>query len=565
MILHTRKFLDNHILVFLMMLQIILSQMSMSAGFTVPQSIAKGKSDISVETFQNYLQQDVDTTNRKLCIMEMVFGNSKSPNLQCDDLSSISISEIIKDAYHYSNGEMGNFDKILKFIEKQQTKDIKELAYNVLYQEVLDHYMLENLETTQMNVCLLEIILGKKQEAIGHFKDLEPSSVSQVIEYADNFQNGTHLTKFMKFIVKKPEISSIEHNIIITAMKLVFNKNMGHSTLIFGGIKLIEVGLKLHSTNIESNYFNKLEELWGDIIVSYCELANYKRVRFTKLKDLPSHLHQMEGKFEKMENYFLDILIPSVRRVLNKEGVESKLDMILKCVPKLIPFIEPGAIIYSTVFDEVTKQNLSNTNNFITKFAYYIKNYMELPNYSNIEEKYKEVFENLKRNIPDWAQELIWNGDSCKLKNRKWDQYLSTCGKFGCNTTSVDSHMVFSSQDTLQESTEVSQWKFETNNQGTSFTIKNVDSDEFLYSSSNNTGEKSRLVLTSRIPNNESLWNITASSDGSYIKLQNTHNKEYLSVGGPYGNDQIKRKVLIQSLESPTQKVVRESEWELIC
>ncbi|XP_044734854.1 uncharacterized protein LOC123297310 [Chrysoperla carnea] len=572
MILPTRKYLENHILIFVMVLQILFSQMPVSTGFIVPQTISKAESDISTET---YSQQDVDTTNRKICILEKVFGDSKSPNLQCDDLSLISLSEIIKEAYHYSNDELENIDQILKFIERQPTKDIKDLAYNVLYQAVLDHYMLEKLETTRTNLCLLEIIIGKKQEAIGHFEEMNPTSVAQLVEYAINF-NDTILPQFgdfLHFIVHKPEISNIEHNILIISLEIGYEKAIkkwGPSILTFAAINLIEVGVKLRSTKIESFYFNKLQKLWAKIIVTYCGfLKQHDHVIFKNLKDYSSHLPEMSDKIKKFENYFLDILLPSVRRVLNKEGVENNVDMFLKCVPITIPVIEPGAILYSTIFDEMAKQNLLYTNNFITRFAYYIKNYMEAPNYSHILEQFKEVFEDLKNNIPHWAQKLIWSGDKCKLENRKWDQYLSACGELGCNTTSVDGHVVFSSQiDALQDSTEVqSQWKFETNNQGTSFTIKNVASGEYLYPGSNLADEKSHPVFTSNseIPNIESLWNITAPSNGSFITLQNTHNNEYLYVGGLYESDQLKRKVFTQRSGSPTQAMPRENEWKLIC
>ncbi|XP_044736152.1 uncharacterized protein LOC123298260 [Chrysoperla carnea] len=563
-----KKLLDNYKVKFLLIVQIVLSQMILTAGFTnVPQVGPEAKSyipaNISTESFQNYSTQYLDTTKRKLCIREIVFRNSKSVTQQCSNFKYMPISQIIKESYSYSNDELKNFEKILNFIEKRAAQNIKDSAYNYLYQEVMNHYMLKKLKRTQMTLCLLEIILDKKQEAIGHFKDLNPTSVSQVIEHAYKFQNGTHFKEMLNFINSKPEISNIEHNILIMTASVVNGSQIICNTDIENVLcaaMLIQIGLKIHSTQIESFYFNKLQELWEHIIVFYCgSIKNYQEIPSNYL-DIPSNLHEMDGKLNKIENYFLNIIIPSVRRVLNKKG--SNFDMIIECVPRSFPFIETGVMLYSTVFEEMAKQNSLNTNNLITKFAFYLKNYMELPNYSNIEEKYKEVFENLKRNIPDWIQKLIFLGDKCKLKNHKWGQYLSACGEFGCNKSSVDSHTVFATQETTDTQ---NQWKFVSNKPGsTSYFIKNLGSKEYLYPGSRFVDDITRPVFTRHTKRFWNLWNITASSNGSYINIQSAHNKDYLYVGDPYEKDPQKRSVFIR-LGLPTQEMLRESEWELIC
>ncbi|XP_044734787.1 uncharacterized protein LOC123297258 isoform X2 [Chrysoperla carnea] len=548
----------------------------------IVRSVGRSKCTISKQKLTN-LKNEIESilskassdNNPSTCTL-----NLNDPD-NCNELTKVIQCGI----QHLKNGfvdavtsDNGSIDEIMKWknayeslLDKyQKQSDELKQALSEEYQLKLDKLQtdlqklgnalnkaLERLQTTTINLCITEVMLGKFSEALAHFQELKSVSISVIIKECYNFQNGNdefyNFKNIINFIRQQPLILNDE-----IAYKTLYKEMESKNHL--SSLKIILLAWAIQNspakdklTNVYSkveNYLNKIKDLWADEI--YYNRQDKKLTNFAT----------------KNPFFFRDILSDTLKVALKKpNALTDKFDNIIQFIKRL-PKISQDATAYSILFDEMQKQGMEN-NNRITKLAYNVRQSMEQPNYQNIEEIFKNMFGDIKRKIPSWARNIIWNGDKCKLKNRNWDQYIYADGAidYDSERRRVFSWQVGTPQGIMEPE---SQWKFETDDEGESFMLKNVRWNEYLYAASDyfNYDNNRRQVFTWR-PGTQVLqgsWKITPTDNGNYVTIQNiNHNKEYLYVDGALTWNKLRRRVFTWRLGTPTGVMFRESEWQLAC
>ncbi|XP_044739555.1 uncharacterized protein LOC123300942 [Chrysoperla carnea] len=501
---------------------------------------------------------DPDNCTEITNVIQCGIQNLKNELVSASSSYSDSIEEIIrwKNAYgnlinKYEDQKEILLDKNNKQGTNNSNPQLEKLQTDFLRLDEALNTSFGNLQAIKIDLCVSEILLGKTEEALRHFKELKSISISQIIKQSYNSKNNHDELKNFESIIDFIKLQSTVDNEII-AYETLYKEMDSKKDLNSLKIILLENGIrnslaKDNLTSVYSNvdiYSNKIKDLWVDIIL-------YNR-KDTKL----------ESFAKNYSNYFSDILYELVEKAF-KENT-SKFDNIINFIRDL-PYLEQNIIGYKSLFEEMQNQDVLNG---ILKLAYFIKKSMEMKIFSDIDENYKIMFINLKSSIPSWARKIIWDGDKCKLKNHRWDQYLYADGNhfYGSNRRHV-----FTWQNGKPESVmdAESQWKFETRDQGDSFTIKNVGWNEYLYAASNPFAfdKDRRSVFTWGTQESvlQSYWKIIPTDAENCVSLQNTYHKEYLYADGGIQWDSSRRRVFTWRVGQPEGVMIQESEWNLEC
>src|SRR5699024_12754394 len=123
--------------------------------------------------------------------------------------------------------------------------------------------------------------------------------------------------------------------------------------------------------------------------------------------------------------------------------------------------------------------------------AVYVKEAMQMQNYKIIDtEMYQSKMSNLKSSLPHAVMRLVWHGDSCRIRNKYWNEYLYADER----TYDSKQRYVFSwiPKGTRDEDV----WAFRTVANGETFTIVNKHHNEYLYSLEDEYNSERRYAFT---------------------------------------------------------------------
>lgn len=125
---------------------------------------------------------------------------------------------------------------------------------------------------------------------------------------------------------------------------------------------------------------------------------------------------------------FINVLEKLTSKLYTVDTKSNNLDIgknivkILKFI-QLLPHPEEYVVGLSALYKKMKTNDHLNSEQFLM-LAYKVKEVMELPIFNQIDQIYKEKFENLKNEFPLSVRDLIWNSNNCTIKNVHHDDYM---------------------------------------------------------------------------------------------------------------------------------------------
>lgn len=220
-----------------------------------------------------------------------------------------------------------------------------------------------------------------------------------------------------------------------------------------------------------------------------------------------------------------------------------------------LPLISQSAVGYKILIEGM-KQNGQFFTPEMVRVGYRIKEYMDMSNYSNIGQEYKNIYDSLKSGLPEAVRHLLWR-KVCLRNTVKNNEYLYSANNYF--KYDDDRSRVFTWRSGYPGSDAV--WKFETYDQGKTFEIKNNYRGQYLYAAGDDFkyDDDRRQIFTwrngNRVQKNEwrvELLTTDGSKDRSEIALWNDFYGETLyAAGDVFKYDDDRRRVFTWIPKTP--------------
>ncbi|XP_044730021.1 uncharacterized protein LOC123293312 [Chrysoperla carnea] len=320
------------------------------------QLLKLDKLETDLKNLRNYLMGELerfDILTVEKCVTEINFynldgaidyleevqfnaANMQSSGGNITDVKLKTISKIIRKSFQNGVDKLKTSDYIMYFIQKQ-SKFNKNKAYEILYSEMVEYSTIEyltlessnQLENITVNLCILEVKLGKIQEAFEHFKHLKLISMSQIIQASYDLNSFENI---MNFIKKQPDaternmaygtlslellghsmsenLESIKINLCVLKI-LLGQKTEAHK--LFNELKTISLEEILIKTNNLYNGVNELQNILAFIHSqkgSYCNILKASKIIITSvIKEWESPKNFEIGAIAVMDLYSRDFL-----------------------------------------------------------------------------------------------------------------------------------------------------------------------------------------------------------------------------------------------------------------
>ncbi|OAB79342.1 hypothetical protein WSTR_05300 [Wolbachia endosymbiont of Laodelphax striatellus] len=257
-----------------------------------------------------------------------------------------------------------------------------------------------------------------------------------------------------------------------------------------------------------------------------------KSVAQEKLKD--GMLHDLYGSVNRLANeiYKSDgkLFDDIIKTVIN--DVYGRID-----TKKILSFVHNHGYIaqrilgYIAVFDTMQRNNDLN-NGAVFKLAYYVKEVMEMKNYSDVNQEDRSNLEKLKGRLPESVRNAVFASEVC-IKNIDHNEYLYAASSYFNYDDNRRKVFTWIPRD---EKSDKFKWKIEP--YGNDYSIMNVEFNEYLYAASNDLNyDNNRRRVFTWIPgtkDSQSVWKIEPYDNNVYI--MNVDFKEYLYAASSYFN-----------------------------
>ncbi|MFP3016488.1 MAG: ankyrin repeat domain-containing protein [Wolbachia sp.] len=189
---------------------------------------------------------------------------------------------------------------------------------------------------------------------------------------------------------------------------------------------------------------------------------------------------------------------------------------------------------YIAAFDKIPKNDGATF-----KLAYYIKETMEMGDYSKVSLEKRSDLERLKNKLPESVRNAVFSSEVC-IKNVEYSEYL-----YAASYAPYDSERRRVFTGISGGRVKADEWKIE--NSGNGFYIKNIVRGEYLYAAKDyfNYDNDRRRVFTwipRDVKNDKFKWEI--KPDGNNVYIKNIEHQEYLYAASDYFNyDNSRRQV----------------------
>ncbi len=246
--------------------------------------------------------------------------------------------------------------------------------------------------------------------------------------------------------------------------------------------------------------------------------------RYSSVNELANEIYKSDGKL------FDDIIKGVINDVYGRVDTKETLSYVRS-------HNNAGQRIsgYVVVFDAMQRNDDLN-NSAIFKLAYYVKEVMEMKNYSDVHQEDRSNLEKLKSRLPESVRNAVFSSKVC-IKNVYQGEYLYAAN--GCFDDYGDKRRMVFTWIPKDEKNDKFRWKIKPD--GDNFYIVNVAFNETLYAASNyfNYNDDRRMVFT-WIPGGRvvrDVWMI--KPDGNSCSIMNVELNEYLYAAdyAKYDND----------------------------
>jgi exonuclease VII large subunit len=371
---------------------------------------------------------------------------------------------------------------------------------------------------TKIKLCVSEIDSGRIESAVGLFKELNDDGLLERIvkdAYHNNVDKSQNIIRFLR---KLPNISQAGRG-----YKALFDEMQKNNHL--NSPQIIELNYRLNEATAMKNY-PKLDYAEKMVFKNLGDsLANPReQILNSWANRIQSDDFQQIIEFSKDHLDAVEMILDKLVKKAYASDQRHKENMLK--FGRGLPSIGLLGIAYKSLFDEL-KSNHLLANSFTLKLAYRVKEAMEMPNYQNVKQYKKNIFENLKNSIPNGIRTVIWSGTLC-LRNTAFNEYV-----YGESKNFVKDNrrkiMTWVPGDRVREG----EWLIEPGNGDASFfRIKNIYYGEYLFASSQTYDDQRREVFTWTPGSSliESDWVLEPQNDSaSYFYIKNSHYKnEYL-------------------------------------
>ncbi|MGL9761743.1 MAG: ankyrin repeat domain-containing protein [Wolbachia sp.] len=314
----------------------------------------------------------------------------------------------------------------------------------------------------------------------------------------------------------------------------------------FKMIKQVEFLKKevVNQANIPSN----AKRLIGSCISSLRDSiknAGKKMLKDGMLNDLnASTIKLVDGVYNFDKKLFGEAIKEAVNDVYWQVGVEKVLRFIRS--HRYIGQFIPG---YIAVFDKIPKNDGA-----MFKLAYYIKETMDMGNYSKVNSEKRSDLERLKNKLPESVKNLVFSSEVC-IKNVKYDEYL-----YAASYAPYDRYRRRVFTGISGGRVKADEWKIE--NSGNGFYIKNIVRGEYLYAADSYKYDSYRRYVftwhTKGRVGDQSQWKIEL--DGGNCHIKNVQYGEYLYAADSYKYDSYRRYVFTWHTQD---RVGDQSRWKI--
>jgi hypothetical protein len=315
------------------------------------------------------------------------------------------------------------------------------------------------------------------------------------------------------------------------------------------------------------------------VIFNCASTGTFKRINIQELKadlieTLASNIRNNNyEQFEEFDENHGSILRDNLGELVRQSYANrlSNAETLIKFIQDLYS-IESSIVGLDSLFDRM--QNNGHLDSYqLVMLAYGVKELMEMPNYPKVDQKYKDLAENLKSKLPDNVRQLIWHGSRCTIKNKRHNEYLYAEGD---GYKSNDYHSVFTWKPEDHPGYGAN-WKFVPYNNAEKFYIKSRKHDEeYIISmggTSNSAGTadpydaERRKIFTTEGKWSQSYWRIEPVENGQYFRIYSTYRNEYLYADGDerHAHDAKRRNVFTWRGSSMGYDHMQECKWEIDC
>jgi hypothetical protein len=448
-------------------------------------------------------------------------------------------------------------DILEKFVSQEHQRELEGLKTQLQNFERSFRDAQRKLNEKTKVICISEMASGKIDEAISHYKSLEDSDYTKLSEIIKAVYNGygnlDQLDNIVNFIRKLPYCEQVEvaYPVLIELLNTDHNPdhNTDHNPKTLYAIWAMEDSVcDLKGINIQVSKANLITTLAPNI-----RDKNYQQFK----------------EFDKNHGSILRENLGELVRQAYANDL-SNAETIIKFTRDL-NWIDSSIVGLNSLFDRM-KINGHLDSYQLIMLAYRVKELMEMPNYPNVGQEYKEMAESLENSkLPSNVMRLIWSGEKCTIINKEHqgneylyaasDTYKSLTGYRGVFTWRPGS-----SPDDVKEA----KWDFEPKNNAENFYIKSSHYyNEYILSKTPNTYDDERRKIYTRYGTwPESYYRIEPVDNAQYFRIYNTHHKEYLYADGDWRHayDLQRRNIFTWRKGSiPPGIQMEESKWKINC
>ncbi|XP_046406135.1 uncharacterized protein LOC124171035 [Ischnura elegans] len=471
-----------------------------------------------------------------------------------------NMSEVVlmgKSIAEFKEKYMRLLDDKIKFHSQEYNQKIVKFKTEVQELQNLLNTSISLLKEQRIKSCISEIGSGKIESAIQDFNSLNDDSVlAKIIRSVyGEYETLSQIDNIVNFIKQLP--SCVQHNIAYTVL-------------------LDEMRKKDHlsSPNV--------------LIVAHaaksCMGETFMKPYVRGVIDAWAH----KVRINKDNAYIIDFdrkhwdeFRANLPDLIDKAYVNelSNVENVIMFVRQL-PYIEDGIIGYSSLFNKMRSNGHVGSYQTLI-LANIIKEYMEMTNYPNVKQYYKDMFNTLRSNLPNSVKGLIWSSrNGCKIYNPYYGEYLSVYKPppplhlylNPVASLAVASWAIYSlssakykirTRDLVPTDNDDFHWELDMLEKGKYFKIKNIHHDFFLLSSDEKyNSERRHLGYGTCGHCVDTKWRLEPEGDNFLIRSLSHDN--YLYADYNKGNNG-KRFVFGWSSNSIPDSVKKERRWRIVC
>jgi hypothetical protein len=256
--------------------------------------------------------------------------------------------------------------------------------------------------------CISEIASAKIDNAVSLYKSLEDSDYTKLPEIIRAVYNEygklDQSVNIVNFIFKLPYCEQVEvaYPVLFDLLKSNDQFYNPKTLVVFWAIARSGCGSKGYLKSL------KIEELKADLIETLA--SNIRDNNYEQFKE-----------FEKKYSHILEDSFGE----LVKEAYANRLsnaETLIKFIREL-NYIPSYIVGLNSLFDQMQSNGHLDSYQLVM-LAYRVKELMEMPNYPNVDQEYKDMAESLKSKLPDNVRQLIWHGSRCTIKNKRHNENL---------------------------------------------------------------------------------------------------------------------------------------------